>query len=1128
MSTPKSRSISERMTNKRVSTGQPPRTTDTFSRKWVALTWSTLSLRQLLTLLVLVTALPLLTLAMVMSAAMISAEREASRDVLMNGARTLASLVDNEIDTHLAVAATLATSPALQSGDLAAFKKQALQALAVVPGSWINLSDPAGQNVMSTLLADGEALPQRNSRSFSQQVWASRQPQVSDVWMGSITKRQNAILEMPVFKDGAPLYSIIIGLDPNRFLALLRENYSPQTVVGIVDRKLNFVARLPDHEKRVGTAASGGWRASMARAPEGFSENKTLEGEESITPYVKTKYGWTVGIAHLKRVTDAPARRMNWTLALLGGALVLASIVLGVGLSRRLVGSMASLLEASRTIADGKTFIPQALAFHEATQISQGLSATSQTLVTRTTDLRSARDTFYKLVQQAPFGIYLIDAEFKIAQTSQGAEHAFINVQPVIGRDLDEVLKAIWPEPFATKASGRFRHTMATGEPYHQSSLVETRLDTGVEECFDWQIERVVLPDGAFGVVCYFYDLTALRQAQAAVREGDLFAKTVLEASPDCLKIGGLDGRLQYINSSGACLLNIDNCDAVIGQPWESLWPAAHSHIIRNAIDQAKAGRASRFTAETFAEKGTQKFWDVTVAPIMGANGQPVKFFSASRDVTEAKAAEAAVRASETQFRSLADAMPQLAWTAGPDGFIRWYNQGWYRYTGTTPEQMEGWGWQSVHDPAVLPAVLERWKASIANGDPFEMTFPLRGADGVFRSFLTRIIPVKDAHGHVQKWFGTNTDVDALTRTEVALRDSEAQFRNIVEHLPIPVLVYGEDGEMRLVSRMFTKVTGYTIADVPTRDTWGQRAYGDQASEVRALVQTAIGEKEHVDIGERWVRTKSGERRRWWVQLTPTAPDRTGKTVFVGMAVDVTERHDAIEHKNFLLSELAHRMKNQLAVIQSISGQTARNAGSLQQFQEDFAQRLQGLGVATDVLMSQGWKGASLAELVKRQLAAFMPTAERLECQGPDVTISTDATQSIGLALHELATNAVKYGAWSGTAGRVIVTWQLVSDSPDETSLRLSWLEQGGPPVSAPKRKGFGHVVIESMAGARIGGSTELAFAPDGVSWVLTIPQQHFSESQSKPGAVHDSHLRREISSNIDQLGPTFADRTGG
>lgn len=149
-----------------------------------------------------------------------------------------------------------------------------------------------------------------------------------------------------------------------------------------------------------------------------------------------------------------------------------------------------------------------------------------------------------------------------------------------------------------------------------------------------------------------------------------------------------------------------------------------------------------------------------------------------AQEIAVRRETEEALRASEERFRTMANAMPQLAWIAESDGYIFWYNQRWYDYTGTTTKDMEGWGWQSVHDPKVLPAVLEQWKGSIATGQPFDMVFPLLGADGVFRPFLTRVLPLKDADGQVIKWFGTNTDI---TERQQILADLERSNRELEE-----------------------------------------------------------------------------------------------------------------------------------------------------------------------------------------------------------------------------------------------------------------------------------------------------------------------------------------------------------
>jgi len=156
--------------------------------------------------------------------------------------------------------------------------------------------------------------------------------------------------------------------------------------------------------------------------------------------------------------------------------------------------------------------------------------------------------------------------------------------------------------------------------------------------------------------------------------------------------------------------------------------------------------------------------------PTRGRAGIIDGIFVHITDVTEAVLARRRIEESETQFRTLAETIPHLAWMADEIGNRFWYNRRWYDYTGTTFDEVKDSGWEKVHDPAVLPQVLEHWRKAISAGVPFEMTFPLKSAQGAFRSFLTRVEPVKDNSGRVVRWFGTNTDITEQQQTEQELR----------------------------------------------------------------------------------------------------------------------------------------------------------------------------------------------------------------------------------------------------------------------------------------------------------------------------------------------------------------------
>lgn len=140
--------------------------------------------------------------------------------------------------------------------------------------------------------------------------------------------------------------------------------------------------------------------------------------------------------------------------------------------------------------------------------------------------------------------------------------------------------------------------------------------------------------------------------------------------------------------------------------------------------------------------------------PILFPDGTVASHRGITLDITKQKKAERALEKSESLFRTLVNSMPQLAWIANPDGYIFWYNKGWYNYTGTSPQEMEGWGWKSVHDPAELDRVISEWTAAIDSRPPTTMQFPIRGADGKFKWFLTRVTLIFDSSGKLERWLG--------------------------------------------------------------------------------------------------------------------------------------------------------------------------------------------------------------------------------------------------------------------------------------------------------------------------------------------------------------------------------------
>jgi PAS domain S-box-containing protein len=237
------------------------------------------------------------------------------------------------------------------------------------------------------------------------------------------------------------------------------------------------------------------------------------------------------------------------------------------------------------------------------------------------------------------------------------------------------------------------------------------------------------------------------------------------------------------------------------------------------------------------------------------------------------------------------------------------------------------------------------------------------------------------------------------------------------------------------------------------------------------------------------VRTrKDGESIEIWVRGAPMK-DADGKTIGATFFIrDITALKRREQHVHFLMRELTHRSKNLLAVIQAMARQSLSHLNSPEEFVTRFSARLSGLAGSHDLLSNVDWEGASLVDLIRSQLRHYEDRFdEKIHIDGPDLFLRPEAAQNIGIALHELSTNAAKYGALSVPNGNVAISWKLATEK-DILRLQMTWHEKGGPAVEPPSRKGFGHIVMDRITGQALGGTSHADFNADGVTWTLDVP----------------------------------------
>jgi PAS domain S-box-containing protein len=337
------------------------------------------------------------------------------------------------------------------------------------------------------------------------------------------------------------------------------------------------------------------------------------------------------------------------------------------------------------------------------------------------------------------------------------------------------------------------------------------------------------------------------------------------------------------------------------------------------------------------------------------------------------------------------------------------------------------------------------------------------------------------------RYVGTIQDVTEQKRAEERDRDNAARLRLAIEAGRMAVWEWRADTGRITGSPELYRLLGHPEGSVPSLDEIRAGYLPGEQERVQAAGQAALA------AGDDFFQVEFGYRGpdgnvRWMMLRAEIRLDAARRpAAVVGVLLDVSDQKKAVEQKQLLIHELNHRVKNTLASVVSIAGQTLRNAPDLDAARADLETRLVALARAHDVLTSENWSGAGLREIVDQAIAPFRQPAGRFAVSGPPVRLQPRAALVFAMALHELATNAAKYGALSADGGAVTIAWSL-TETPRGPGLHLVWSETGGPPVSRPRRRGFGSRLIERSLAYELDGRVSLEFRPGGAVCTIEAP----------------------------------------
>lgn len=492
------------------------------------------------------------------------------------------------------------------------------------------------------------------------------------------------------------------------------------------------------------------------------------------------------------------------------------------------------------------------------------------------------------------------------------------------GRPAREVWLDSWPQ-----LAPQLRRVMEHGECVQfEGALLPLSRGAGDERAFVSHSFVPVRDERGDVVAALNVVHTAQKRVEEAVRASEVAARqqlaeleTLYETAPIGLCL--FDEHLRWVRVNRVIA-------EINGRSIEEHLGRTPSEVVPDVGPQAEAAlRTILRTGErldfemhgtTSAQPGVERTWSEHWAPIKDPTGRIIGISVAAEEITDRKRSASALAESEEQFRTLAENIPQLAWMADETGSIFWYNRRWYEYTGTTLDEMRGWGWQKVHHPDHVARVVRKILHCFATGATWEDTFPLRARTGEYHWFLSRATPIRDAAGNIARWLGTNTDVTEQRAAEEALRASETRLRNLADAMPQVVWMARPDGRLDYINERISELSGVRTLDDGTWS-WAEALVPDDRDATIEAWATAIRDGTPYEIAHR-LRRSDGTVHWYLSRGVPVKDDDSRISRWIGTATDIESQKRAEEavraadrHKTEFLAWLSHELRNPIGVI---------------------------------------------------------------------------------------------------------------------------------------------------------------------------------------------------------------------